>query len=82
MSLVRRCDNPKCVNGPAGTPAVADTANPDGWITASSATLVGGQPQPQDFDTPLCAAQALYGTDVDVAAKGTIKQGTAPLIKP
>lgn len=72
--LVRRCDNPDCVNGPAGTPAVASSANPDGWITAQSSLIVGGQPVPLDFDTALCAAQTLFGASVDVAAAGTTAQ--------
>lgn len=72
MTTVRRCDNPACTNGAAGTVAVSDTANPDGWITATSSPIVGGQSQPLDFDTALCAAQALYGSDVDVAPAGTI----------
>lgn len=72
MSQVRRCDNPLCTNGPASTVNVSENANPDGWLAASSAALVGGQPSPLDFCTPLCAAQGLYGGQVDVAPAGTL----------
>lgn len=65
MSMVRRCDYDGCTNGAAGTRAVSDSANPEGWITAQSTSIVGGTAQPLDFDTPGCAAQCLYGATVD-----------------
>lgn len=71
MSQVRRCDYTGCTNGPDGTRAVSESANPPGWIQASRVThgaLLGAdQTVNGDFDTPLCAALALFDAEPTVA---------------
>lgn len=70
MAAVRRCDYTGCANGPAGTPAVSDGANPEGWITAAARGLYGDAVGVTgDFDTELCAARALFGATFDVTEK-------------
>lgn len=70
MSNVRRCDNPTCTNGPGGGPAVSDSSNPEGWLTAGATTITTDvQAVSGDFDTPLCAASFLFGDHLNVTAK-------------
>lgn len=75
MSVVRRCDNPDCTNGPAGTRNVSDQANPDGWLTVTVTTIVGGRPTPADACSGDCAVLMTQAAP-DVAATLTLQPAT------
>lgn len=75
MTSVRRCDNPLCRKGAAGTVQVSETANPDGW-TVVDAQILGAPAADHvrgDFCTIECAAEALLtgrGYKIEPIEKG------------
>lgn len=59
MTMVRRCDNTACTNGPDGTVNVSNDPNPGGWFTGNVAPISGGQGDGGDYCSADCAGAGL-----------------------